>query len=192
MHGFFIDLRLYQKARAMANPFEYEEYKKKKVAEKIEKERKSRISAVKKLPKVNRALAEKLLHQDETDDENAKKKSGKQRKKEAIRGKGTGTADNPIGDDRFKALFEDEEFQVDVDTAEYRLHHPSERQNAHLKEYQRKQESSDDDDSDDDGSSDIEMPVQVHHSYFYLLILETGSTASTSKRDQYCKVRSVW
>lgn len=51
MHGFFIDNRLYGKARAIADPFAYDAYRAKRVAAKLEEERRSRISLVKKLPK---------------------------------------------------------------------------------------------------------------------------------------------
>lgn len=61
MHGFFIDMALYTKLRAVANPFEYEEWKRNKIREKIEERRKSRISQQKRLPKVNAQLAAKLL-----------------------------------------------------------------------------------------------------------------------------------
>lgn len=46
MHGFFIDNRLYHKARARIAPDTYEEYRAKKIAEKMEAERQSRISMV--------------------------------------------------------------------------------------------------------------------------------------------------
>lgn len=61
MHGFFMQMKLYNKLRAVSKPFEYEEYRKKKVKDTIEKSRSSRIAPVKRLPKVNAALAEKLL-----------------------------------------------------------------------------------------------------------------------------------
>jgi len=32
MHGFFIDIRLYKKAKALADPFAFEKYRKKKVS----------------------------------------------------------------------------------------------------------------------------------------------------------------
>lgn len=51
MHGFFIDNRLYGKAKAIADPFAYDAYRAKRVAAKLEEERRSRISLVKKLPK---------------------------------------------------------------------------------------------------------------------------------------------
>lgn len=51
MHGFFIDNRLYGKAKAIADPFAYDAYRARRVAQKVEEERRSRISLVKKLPK---------------------------------------------------------------------------------------------------------------------------------------------
>ena len=38
MHGYFIDLRLYTKARAIANPFAYAEHRERLIREKLEKE----------------------------------------------------------------------------------------------------------------------------------------------------------
>lgn len=52
MHGFFVDNRLYNKARAMMDPFAYETYRAQRIAKKVEDERAVRISIVKKLPKV--------------------------------------------------------------------------------------------------------------------------------------------
>lgn len=43
MHGFFMDVRLYRKARDVVKPFEYDEYKKKKIREKINEERPKRV-----------------------------------------------------------------------------------------------------------------------------------------------------
>jgi ribosome biogenesis protein ENP2 len=55
MHGFFIDNRLYHKARARVAPFEYEAFRAKRVAEKIEEERQSHISMV--CPPVGKAAS---------------------------------------------------------------------------------------------------------------------------------------
>jgi ribosome biogenesis protein ENP2 len=44
MHGFFMDIQLYNRVRAVANPFEYEEYRKKKLKERMEAKRASRIA----------------------------------------------------------------------------------------------------------------------------------------------------
>jgi ribosome biogenesis protein ENP2 len=102
MHGFFVDLRLYEKARAISNPFEYEEHKKQLIQKKIEEKRQSRITAIKKLPKVNRQLAQELM--------NDKKKN-------------TGDL---LKDDRFNTMFSDSAFEVDTTSHEYKIHHPSE------------------------------------------------------------------
>ncbi|EDO37775.1 predicted protein [Nematostella vectensis] len=109
MHGFFMDMRLYQKAKTIAEPFAYEEYRKKRIQEKIEEERANRVR-LKKLPKVNRSLAEKLL------DHEVSKKQNAQVCLQFFY--------NPIGDDRFAALFKNPDFQVDEESEEFRLLHP--------------------------------------------------------------------
>lgn len=43
MHGFFMDVRLYRKARDVLKPFEYNAYKKKRMREKIEEDRPNRV-----------------------------------------------------------------------------------------------------------------------------------------------------
>lgn len=108
MHGYFIDIRLYHKAKSIAEPFAFEEYRKKRIQDKIEEERANRVR-LKKLPKVNRSLAEKLI--DETKD--AKKQTVK-----------TSDVSNPLGDDRFSAMFSNPDFQVDEESEEYKLLHP--------------------------------------------------------------------
>lgn len=45
--------RLYRKAKDLAAPFAYEQYRAQRVAAKVEEERKSRIGLVRKLPKVS-------------------------------------------------------------------------------------------------------------------------------------------
>lgn len=104
MHGYFMDVRLYKKAKSVANPFEFEEYRKKKIRETIERDRANRVQ-VNKLPKVNKDLALKLMN----DATNAKKKKNK---------------GNIMEDDRFKQLFENPDFEVDKNTDEYRLLNP--------------------------------------------------------------------
>ncbi|CAG8567946.1 5247_t:CDS:10 [Gigaspora rosea] len=87
MHGFFVDLRLYE--------------------QKLEAKRESRIRATKKLPKVNKELASRLLHSSE------KKKKGIQ-----------GTS-NLLQDERFIELFTNPEYEVDKNSTAYQLSHPS-------------------------------------------------------------------
>lgn len=101
MHGYFLDVRLYRKAKSVAEPFAFDEYRKRKIREKIEEERVNRV-VVNKLPKVNKDLALKLM-----DEQNRKKKSG-----------------DLLKDDRFKALFNNPDFEVDKNTDEYRLLNP--------------------------------------------------------------------
>lgn len=130
MHGFFMEMKLYNKLRAVSKPFEYEEYRKKKIQERIEAKRASRISTVQRLPKINQDLAKKLLKKQTSKggvDENTKKDA-----KELV-------------DPRFRAVFEREEFQVDEDAEEYRMRNPVLKASAK----QRRQ-----DDSDDEGAGE--------------------------------------
>ncbi len=108
MHGFFVDLRLYEKARAISNPFDYDEYRQKQIEKKIDNERSSRIAAKKKLPKVNAALAKRFM---ET--------------KDSVSKKAASAATNVLEDGRFSSLFQDPEFQVDEESQEFLLHHPN-------------------------------------------------------------------
>ncbi|KAI8984209.1 WD40-repeat-containing domain protein [Mycotypha africana] len=103
MHGFFVDLRLYEKARLIANPFAYDDYRERVVKEKIEKERSSRIRAVKQLPSVNKELAKQLMSE----------KSDKKVKNDLL------------SDNRFADMFADPDFQVDETSKEYQLLHPA-------------------------------------------------------------------
>ncbi|KAJ3274203.1 Nucleolar protein 10 [Terramyces sp. JEL0728] len=136
MHGFFVDLRLYEKAKAIANPFEFDEYKKNLVQKKIEEKRASRISAKSKLPKVNSAIAADLLEMSDSDDDQKKKKK-----------KDTSSI---MEDDRFKNMFSDPAFQVDTTSHEYKLHHPSESQTKITKaKYEPVQEDDDSEDQDE-------------------------------------------
>lgn len=106
MHGFFVDVRLYRKAKSAMDPFEFDTYRKKKIKEVIEQDRAGRKVHVNKLPKVNQDLALKLMN-DQVKDK--KKKDN---------------ASSLLGDDRFKALFEKPEFEVDKNADEYRLLNP--------------------------------------------------------------------
>ena len=61
MHGFFMDARLYARAKAELDPFAYETYRAARVAKKLEEERGARISLLRRAPRVNAELAAKLL-----------------------------------------------------------------------------------------------------------------------------------
>lgn len=107
MHGFFIDIGLYNRVRAVANPFEYEEYRKKKVREKMEEKRASRIAPKQKKKAVNAELADRL--------------------------EGKATSKNKVGmaakslleDDRFGSLFKDPDFAIDENDINFKLRNPS-------------------------------------------------------------------
>jgi ribosome biogenesis protein ENP2 len=120
MHGFFMDIRLYTKLRALANPDEYKEWLKQKVKERIEKKREGRISAHKAsaLPKVNAELAAKLLQQ-QADSTSLAERPDKPRK--------SGVRSNLLSDERFRKLFEDPRFQIDKGSEAYKRVHPVER-----------------------------------------------------------------
>lgn len=115
-----MDVRLYKKAKSVAEPFEFDKYRKKKIRETIEQDRANRVQ-VKQLPKVNKDLALKLMN----DQLNKKKKD---------------TADSLLNDSRFKGLFENPDFEVDKNTDEYRLLNPvlSRLDNAKKKELKKK------------------------------------------------------
>ncbi|KAG5676599.1 hypothetical protein PVAND_006422 [Polypedilum vanderplanki] len=93
MHGYFIDMRLYNKAKSAAQPFTFENYRKEKINKKIEESRPKRLEVKSDLPKVNRELAMKFMENEES---NKKVK-----------------APNLLKDDRFKIMFENPEYEVD-------------------------------------------------------------------------------
>ncbi|KAF4125626.1 ribosome biogenesis protein ENP2 [Geosmithia morbida] len=105
MHGYFVASKLYDQARLIANPYLWEEERTKRVKEKVDKERASRIRGSKKV-KVNQKVVDKVLKKQEN----------------------RGTVDEKagiLGDDRFKSMFEDEEFQVDENSREFLALNPS-------------------------------------------------------------------
>lgn len=122
MHGFFISLNLYDKARLISNPTAYEDARERAIKNKIEKLTESRIretprdvaSRKKKEAelqsiRINRNLAEKIQKQ-------ADKKGSKG---------GDKAASNLLVDDRFKELFTNPEFQVDETSKEFFMLNPS-------------------------------------------------------------------
>ncbi|TCD67792.1 hypothetical protein EIP91_011920 [Steccherinum ochraceum] len=142
MHGYFLSLQLYDTARVIANPYAYAEHREKMVKEKMEKMAETRIRTKKgaESVKVNKALAEKVRK----DEERARKKEERKKKKvveedgmdvdqegedeedeEEDEKKAKPGKTSLLSDPRFKALFENPEFEVDEDTREYALLHPS-------------------------------------------------------------------
>lgn len=127
MHGFFVDLRLYTKARAIANPFAYAEYRDRLIREKLEKERESRIRGAsnnKKIAqlekqakesaklveraKVNKDLAERILSREDKEDKlRIRREEYKKAKAAAAAGEFTG-ADESEGESDEEVLAENQ------------------------------------------------------------------------------------
>ena len=149
MHGYFIDMRLYHKAVSIANPFAYKAYRKKKIAEKMEEEHKSRVN-IKKLPSVNKKMAERLITMADMKVTNTKKKQQKK------------VAESLLDDDRFKAIFEDPDFEVDEDAEEYNLiSQPKKSSSGSTSQSTKVSEHNWQDDSSDDEKSVAEKQLTV-------------------------------
>lgn len=106
LHRFFVDIRLYNKARAVIEPFAFDKYRKDKIRQQIEAARPNRLQIKSNLPKVNQDLALKYLDDKETA-ATAKKKKG--------------ATTNLLDDSRFKAMFENPEFEIDKNAMEYKM-----------------------------------------------------------------------
>lgn len=140
MHGYFVGQQLYDEARLIANPYIWEEERAKRVKDKIDKERESRIRGKKKANvKVNKRLAEKLMHVEE---KNERKKAQRVLERggdaemvdapaPALASEHTPTAipnapgKSLLADSRFSKLFEDEDFAIDETSHEFRMLNPS-------------------------------------------------------------------
>jgi hypothetical protein len=107
MHGYFMDIRLYRKAKLIHEPFNFEEFKKRKIKEKLEKERENRVKIERKLPIVNTELAKRLIED-----------------KEIVVNKKKPTTTNIMEDKRFSELFTDPNFQIDPNSEEFKLLNP--------------------------------------------------------------------
>ncbi|MEW5309812.1 MAG: hypothetical protein WDW38_001668 [Sanguina aurantia] len=173
MHGFFVDNRLYNKARAMMDPFAYETYRAQRIAKKVEDERAVRISIVKKLPKVNTKTAARLLAQDAAAAataavDGAAAAAAGEPAPAARRGPEPGAGASMLGDTRFGAMFEDADFTINEGSDEFKLLHPNavkekaaERRllTEHFKEVlsdEDEDEPSDEEMEEDDGSEEDE------------------------------------
>ncbi|EJW87691.1 hypothetical protein WUBG_01401, partial [Wuchereria bancrofti] len=114
MHGYFVDTRLYNKAKTFIQPLAYENYKQRKIMEKIDEERSLSTASIKpgkpKLPSVNKELAAKLLALTEE----AKNADGRTNKKNK-------DAASILSDKRFDSLFTSPDFQVDENSEQFQL-----------------------------------------------------------------------
>lgn len=137
MHGFFVPQRLYEQARLLVNPDLALQQRQKSIQEKIDKERESRIRGNKKVAvKVNRKLAEKLAAREEANERRKAQRLLRKRGEEneadleevqdeieevaVVKPTKKATTDL-MDDDRFKKLFEDEDFEIDETSRESTL-----------------------------------------------------------------------
>ena len=138
MHGYFLSLKLYETARVIANPFEYDEYREKMIKEKMEKMVESRIRTSKGAGvKVNKGLAEKILRDEERARKKTERKARLRHKEDKDKGMDgvDGSDDNQVeeeqtkpsllADPRFTKVFEDQAFAIDEDSREFALLNPS-------------------------------------------------------------------
>ena len=135
MHGYFLSLKLYDTARAIANPFAYAEHRERVLREKMDKLAESRIRAPKNAAinvKVNKGLAERIAKEEAREKARAEKKA-KNRAATAEEGdadqmdvdEDVAEKAGLINDPRFKAMFEDPDFEVDEASREFALVNPS-------------------------------------------------------------------
>lgn len=141
MHGYFVDQRLYEEAKLIADPFAWEEQRNKRVKEKIDRERESRIRGNKKVTaKVNKRLAEKMLEREEREERRQARrlleKGGDEGEETAITEAVTQGRDmddkspakpgNLLLDPRFAdRLFQDEAYAIDETSREFQSLNPS-------------------------------------------------------------------
>lgn len=141
MHGYFVDMRLYQKAKLAADPYSFDRYRKEKIKKKIEETRPQRLQVKSDVPKVNQEIALKFISLEEEAKIKAK-------------------TPNLLKDSRFKAMFENPEFEVDKETEEYRLLKPliTQLDKSKLKKLERKYVEIDADEKKaDEGSTDDDL-----------------------------------
>ncbi|CAB4428688.1 unnamed protein product [Rhizophagus irregularis] len=138
MHGFFVDLQLYEKAKLISNPFAYADYREKIIKEKLEKERESRIRVTKKLPKVNKELASRLIKSSEKKRKILQYEEGKTATVSAV-----DEVNNLLKDDRFAELFTNPEYEIDE---QQNLLHPTKK---NLKNSDDDYEEEDEEDEDE-------------------------------------------
>lgn len=135
MHGFFLSLALYTKARLIANPTSYTEHRERLLATKLAEESESRIRAKKQQPKVNKALAERIRRNEEREEAKERKKrerlgKGEPEEDEEDAEKDKPRAKNILVDPRFQELWQNPDFEVDEESREFELLNPATAHNA--------------------------------------------------------------
>lgn len=149
MHGFFMDTNLYNRVKAVANPFEYEDYQKKKLKERLEAKRSSRIepraSEKKVKAAVNTELAERLEYK-----AGDKSRAGK-------------AAGEVLTDDRFGNLFTNPDYHINEDDENFKLRNPS---GVAIAKRRKNNLDSDEEESDAEDESVAQDEVKEEHQGF--------------------------
>eukprot|EP00949_MAST-11_sp_MAST-11-sp1_P004667 g4667.t1 len=120
MHGFFISTKLYNRARAVVEPLAYDQWRKEKIRERIEAKKGDLITRKRKLPKVNAQEALRIMALREEEEEKAEKEGEGEEEEEE-----KDDSMKKLVDDRFSSMFEDADFQIDENSEEWKLSHPS-------------------------------------------------------------------
>lgn len=124
MHGYFISLGLYEKARLIAHPTAYAEARQRAIEARLAREAESRVRSNAEKPKigknvrVNRELAEKLATK-------RAPRAGSDEEEEASTPAADAGPSGLLHDPRFQELFTNPEFQVDENSREFALLNPS-------------------------------------------------------------------
>lgn len=194
MHGYFVAQKLYEEARLISNPDIWEQQRAKSVKERIDKERESRIRGSRKVKvKINRKLAERIMEREEKKERWKAKRvleQGGDDIETTHSGNDTGDeagvgpnevhrhSSGVLNDSRFSRLFEDEDFEVDEASREFKALNPStkpaapegrfskgltavEEQELARQRTVSNESSSDDDDDDDDNEPDMRIRAKV-------------------------------
>lgn len=111
MHGFFIHVGLYNKVKAVARPFEYNEYRTQKIKERMEEKRTSRIAPKINEKKISAKVNPELAHRLQS--------------KASDRTKAGKAAKALVEDDRFGSLFSNPDFKIDEEAEDFKLRNPS-------------------------------------------------------------------
>lgn len=61
MHGYFLEMRAYQKLLSVSDPFAFEKYRKEQITQKLNQMRDKRIQLPNKMPKVNKDFVSELM-----------------------------------------------------------------------------------------------------------------------------------
>ncbi len=133
MHGYFVKLALYERAKLVANPDAFADARERAIRKKLEREAESRIrgsaaaaaaekkrNSMAEKVKVNKDLAAKLERQSAKMARAAAAQDG-----DAAEGAETPEGTTLLQDDRFKELFTNPEFQVDTTSREYFMLNPN-------------------------------------------------------------------